>query len=288
MPTAQPELKPNRRGLWLAVAAVVALLALTTWDVVRQSGGGGGSAAELRRAAFDGDEGTVRRIIAAHPEWIDIVGSTNGQTRVLGGLYDKAMKSFGKSPSAVSPGDPDKYFQLLEGLGATPLFHAIVRKRLGTAMFLLEARANPSAMLVTGSPVVFTTVAVGDTNLMAELVRRGAKLDVLDKSSDMTLLHYAAMCQRPEMLTFLIERGLSANTTNRAGLTPMHFAVNFRKLPIVEILATNGADLTIASSRGETALDHAAKNATDSNGAAILAWLEAFASTNQAPAKPAP
>lgn len=286
MTDAQPEPKPARRGLWLAIVVVVGLLALTTWDVLRNSDRS--SPAALRRAAFDGDEATVRRLIAAHPEWIDSVGSTNGLAPVLGDLYGKAMKTFGKSPPSSSHSDPEKQFQQLEGLGATPLFHAVAGKRVSVAMILLEAQANPRAKLLYGWPVVFAAVAIGDINLMAELERRGAKLDVLETRSGMTLLHYAVYGQRPEMLNFLIERGLSVNATNRAGMTPLHFAVAIRKLPMVEFLATNGTDLTIASAGGDTAFDLALKNATDSTGIPILTWLEAFAATNRPPAKPAP
>lgn len=286
--TEQPAAPKHTRKLWVVAVVVVGLLALTTWDVVWRSGGGGGSAAQLRRAAFDGDEATVRRLITAHPEWIDSAGSTNGLTPMLGGLYDKTMKMLGRSPPSSSHGDPEKQFQELEGLGATPLFHAVVRKHVGSAMILLEARASPQAKLSYGWPVVSAAVAAGDTNLMAEMERRGAKLDELDKHSGMTLLHYAVYGQRPEMLSFLIAHGLSVNTTNRIGMTPLHLAVAIRKLPMVEFLATNGTDLTITSARGDTAFDLALKNATDSSGIPILTWLEAFTATNPSPAKPAP
>lgn len=284
----QPAVPKQARRLWPIAAVVAGLLALTTWDVVRRSGGGGGSAAQLRRAAFDGDEATVRRLIAAHPEWIDSVGSTNGQTPMFGNLYKKAMKSLGKSPSSSPHGDLEKQFQELEGLGATPLFHAVARKHAATAMILLEARASPRAKLSYGWPVVIAAVAVGNTNLMAEMEKRGASLQTLEARSGMTLLHYAVYGQRPEMLSFLIERGLSVNATNRLGMTPLHLAIAIRKLPMVEFLATNGADLTITSARGDTALDLALKTATDTSGISILNWLEAFTATNQPPAKPAP
>lgn len=114
MPTTQPDLKPNRRGLWLAVAVVVALLALASWVVLHNFDRS--SPAALRRAAFDGDQATVRRLITAHPEWIDSVVPTNGLAQMFSGLYDKAMKAVGK-PRPSSFGNPEREFREQEGLG---------------------------------------------------------------------------------------------------------------------------------------------------------------------------
>jgi hypothetical protein len=131
MTAAQTKPKPARRRLWLAVAVVASLLALTTWDALRNSGGN--SPAALRRAAFYGDEATVRRLIAAHPEWVDLPGSTNGQASMFGGLYGKTMKALGKAPptSATTRGDPETQFRELEAVGATPVWHALA----GTMQF---------------------------------------------------------------------------------------------------------------------------------------------------------
>ncbi|MEQ2010314.1 MAG: ankyrin repeat domain-containing protein [Limisphaerales bacterium] len=289
MTTAPPESKPTRRGVWLAVAVVVGLLALSTWDALRNSGRS--SPAALRRAAFDGDEATVRRIIAAHPEWIDLPGSTNGQTRVLGGLYEKAMKGLGKSPSAPSSSDPEHYFQQLERLGANALFHAVAKKHIGTAMILVEAGANPRMKLSTGESIVPMAAYVGDTKLMSALERRGANLNELQPGTGMTALHQAAYGQRPEMLLYLLGRGLSVNSTNRGGVTPLHIVAGHARLDFVQILVTNGADLTLTNRRGDTALDAArlrVLQGADSKAVAVVTWLEDFAATNQPPAKPAP
>ena len=274
----------------MTVAAVVALLALTTWDVLRNSDRS--SSAALRRAAFDGDEATVRRLIKAHPEWIDSIGSTNGQNRILGDLYDKAMKEFGKSPSAPSPIDPELHFQRLEGLGATSLFHAVVRKHVATAMMLLDAGAHARTKLSTGQSIVLSAIYVGDTNLLVALERRGANLNELDPGTSMTVLHHATFSQRPEALLYLLGRkNLLVNVTDRRGFTPLHYVAGSARLGFVQILVTNGADLTLTNGRGMTALDLARMRdaqSTDSNTVAVVDWLEAFAATNQPPAKPAP
>lgn len=290
MPTTTPEQKPNRRGLWLAVAVVVALLVLTTWDVVRNSDRS--SPAALRRAAFDGDEATVRRLLAAHPEWIDSVGSTNGLAPMFGGLYDKAMKSLGRSHPSGSRANPEVQFREMEGVGATPLWHALARTNIVTASFLVESGANVRVSLTTGFPIVCFAALVGDTNLLASLEKRGARLDVPEPIVRMTPLQYAVIGRSLPMLSFLAGRGLPLNETNRWGYTSLHYAANFSHLPMVEFLATNGADWTMRTKAGLTAFDMAWKNATNGSGHAdalvVATWLEAFAATNQPPAKPAP
>lgn len=289
MPDAQSTPKSTRRGLWLAVVVVIGLLALTTLDALRNSGGN--SPAALRRAAFDGDEVTVRRLISEHPEWIDIPGSTNGQTRVLGDFYDKAMKSLGKSAPPSSHGDPEQKFRNWEAFGPTPLFHAVAQKRIGTALILIEAGANTRTKLSTGQPIVTMAAYVGYTNLMSALQRRGANLHELEPGTGMTALHQAAYGERPGMLLYLIGRGLPVNSTNRGGVTPLHIVAGHARLDFMQLLVTNGADLTLTNRRGDTALDVARLrllHRADTNALAVVTWLEAYAATNPPSAKSAP
>ena len=289
MTTAASEPKPTRCGVWLAVAVVVGLLGLTTWDTLRNADRS--SPVALRRAAFDGDVATVRRLIKAHPEWIDSVGSTNGQTRVLGDLYDRAMKELGKAPSPSSYGVPEIHFKQLEGLGATPLLHAMEHNHVGTALVLIEAGANVRARSSGGMSPLHAALFHGDTNLFFAIEKRGARLDTVDPVSGWTPLHHASFGQRPEVLQLLIARGYPINATNRGGVGPLHIAAGRARLDLVQVLATNGADLTLVNGRGNTALEEARRRAlmtSNSNATAVVSWLEAYAATNQPPAKPPP
>lgn len=286
---AQSTPKSARRGLWLSIAVVGCLLGLTTWDVLRNSGGS--SPVALRRAAFDGDEATVRRLIAAHPEWIDLPGSTNAQMVMLSQFYSKAVEVIGKPTASTPTAGPETDFRELESLGATPLFHAVARKHLGTTRALTEARANVRAKLSTGLPLVILAAYLGDTNLLSVLEARGATLGERDPVYARSLLHHAVYSGQEEVLRFLLARGHSVNQTNSTGDTPLHFAVVYGRLSFVQLFATNGADLAIANSLGQTALDvarHRATKISHGNRAAIVTWLEAYTATNQPPAKPVP
>ncbi|KAF0174938.1 MAG: ankyrin repeat protein [Limisphaerales bacterium] len=280
--------KPTRK-LWLLSAVIAGLLALTTWDVLRNSSGS--SPAALRRAAFEGDEATVRRLIAAHPQWINSVGSTNGRTSALTSHFTKIKRELGLTTSSRASGDREGLFRELEGAGSTPLFNAMAARHVGLAMTLIESGADPSVKLARGWPLVFAAAQIGDTNLMTAMMKRGVRLDVLEPGSGMTILHNAAFSQKPEMLSFLIAHGLSVNATNYRGVTPLDIAIGRSKLDLVQVLATNGADLEPNPARGYDALEAARRQAsskTDPNATAVVTWLEAFIATNQPTAKPAP
>ncbi len=296
----EPESPPTpRRRPWPVALALVGFLALTTWDVLRNAKGN--SPVALRRAAFDGDDATVRRLIAAHPEWVDSVGSTNRSTSVVGSLYEKAMQAIGKSPGTSPREDLESQFQEAEGLGATPLFLAIVQKHLGIAMILLDAGANPRVKLVPGQSMVPFAVYLADTNLVAALERRGANLKEVEPHSARSLLHLAVEGGEHggevEMIQFLLARGLPVNVMKHGGTTPLHIAASRSRLDLVQLLVANGADLTSVNARGETALDVARSSGlrkgkdpsrVNTHALAVVTWLEAFTATNQPPANPPP
>lgn len=293
MTAAKPEPKPARRGLWLVVV-VIGLLAVTTWDVLRNSNHS--SPAALRRAAFDGDEATVRRLVKAHPEWIDSVGSAKAPTSAAGGLLEVTLIALGKpAPSPTSPeGVREELFLELEASGSTPLMHAATRKHLGVARLLVDAGANLRADRWSGWPLVALAryaTELGNTNFLVALKARGAMLHSGETEYEWGLLHAAVQSGRAEVLRFLIAHGHSVNGRDRSGGTPLHLAVHFSRLDLVQMLATNGADLSLVAFFRGTPLDEARKAAAtnpSSNATAVATWLEAFAATNQPPAKPAP
>lgn len=214
MPTNEPELKPKPRGLWIAIAVVVALLALTTWDVVRNADRS--SPAALRRAAFDGDEATVRRIITAHPEWIDSVGSHQAGSFTT--LVDSGRVFLEPTgPPPYYPPGSGQLFRLLEAHGSTALHHALANSQSRTAMALIEAGANVSATLTNGFPVIAVAIQCGDTNVIAAMQRRGVRLDAVDTLTMLPPLHLAARSHQIKMVNYLLKHGAPINGTNQFG-----------------------------------------------------------------------
>ncbi|MEQ2008746.1 MAG: ankyrin repeat domain-containing protein, partial [Limisphaerales bacterium] len=240
---------PPRRKFWPVAVVVVALLALTTWDALRSIGGSHGEA--LRRAAFNGDEAAVRRIVAAHPECID---SVNRSAAVLQGLREGAAR-FGVSRPAPEQWSKDAGFEFFETISPTALFLAVQRTNLTVAKFLVDSGANVN-VFPKGNPLSFTAMLVTrDTNFLAMLVKHGAKINVQDPVALYTLFHLAAHYpQKPEMHQFLLESGVPINARSHDGSTALFLAVSWDRPVLVQFLLENGADWTMADRLGRTPL----------------------------------
>jgi len=75
------------------------------------------------------------------------------------------------------------------------------------------------------------------------------ELSAADESGD-TALHVAAAKGRREIVTFLVERGVSPNVPNKAGSTPLHKAALSNQLWIVQYLLKHGGSATIKNNAG--------------------------------------
>lgn len=278
--------------MWLVVVIVGGLLALSTWQTVRTAGEN--SAGALRRAAFDGDEAKVRRIIAAHPEWIDSTGSTNTQIHPSPSIGEIIKIALGKPapPPSSSAGRHEEEFRAIEASGATALVHAVMQKQDRVAHLLLNSGASVRVNDQYGNPLVAYVVWQCDTNLLASFEAHGAMRHAIERGFESQLLHRAVHGGRVEMIQHMMRRGAHLlEATNSAGGTPLWLAIAYHRVDLVQLLATNGANLTCVPARGETALQVARQMAStypSSNATAVVTWLEAYTATNQPIAKPVP
>lgn len=85
----------------------------------------------------------------------------------------------------------------------------------------------------------------------------GVIIDTVDKNG-MSALMYAAQHGSTEIVEQLISRGAKINVQNRYGDTALMLAVKGNHLEIVKKLLDNGADVNIAADSGHTALIYAA------------------------------
>lgn len=69
-----------------------------------------------------------------------------------------------------------------------------------------------------------------------------------------TVLHYAAIRNKPQLVRILIDKGADINVQSKYKRTALHYAAMFEHSDIVRILVEAGADSTVVDERGCFAL----------------------------------
>ena len=141
----------------------------------------------------------------------------------------------------------------------------------GTTQGAATARPQAEAEPIKPSPVALAeplslhaVVAKGDFENARKLVEQGADVEAKDPGTGASVLHYAVMRGNPEILQFLLGRGVDVNSRTRNGTTPLHTAVLYNRYEVAEMLLNKGADVGAKSTSGATplAIATAAKNRT--------------------------
>ncbi len=89
---------------------------------------------------------------------------------------------------------------------------------------------------------------------VAELLKRGARVDDVDKAG-WTPLHFATFFStETEVMTALLDAGAAVNARNDRGITALYFAAATGHEAQVRLLLARGADRSIASKAGWTPL----------------------------------
>jgi len=86
------------------------------------------------------------------------------------------------------------------------------------------------------------------TEIGADINIRNAK----DKNN--TALHYAANSGSVDIITLLLDKGMSVNLTNTQDSTPLHFSAQFGHLEATKALVERGAAINSTDKNGDTPL----------------------------------
>ena len=138
----------------------------------------------------------------------------------------------------------------------------------------LEAGADPNAADLLGetatdhkfSPLCIAAIR-GHLEVVDALAAAGAKVDWRDPLYGATALHKAAINGHSDVVISLAGWGAAVDARRSSGETPLHRAIEGlapeRVLPTVKALLEAGADTSIASADGETAVQLAERLARD-------------------------
>lgn len=198
---------------------------------------------------------------------VDLNARTAADTNVLEELVFKA----GNRPldftitqlegRNVSITDPDEIRKII---GTHPddefaLYYA-------TALFVLGKGADPDDLNKNGQSAVFTATGEGADWLIELLILHGANLNIKDNWG-LTPLHFACRLGYPETAKALLKGGAFTDPQDDFGFTPAFEAAAGKHLPVLEVLACNGADFELGLTKaykenpaGTTPLKYAEKH----------------------------
>jgi ankyrin repeat protein len=174
-----------------------------------------------------------------------------------------------------------------DAFGNTILTAATIGNDLETIRTLVDAGVNVNAAGVTGMTPLIVAAYQGNTAAVKLLLAKGAKVNAVaakpnlfpidePKSgpialSQITPLLAGTASRSTETVRALLDAGANINAKDGRGMTALMVAVatNHQNPAIIRMLVDRGADATVQSAAGETAVDWARKLAV-SHGVEIL------------------
>ncbi|RGP77704.1 ankyrin repeat domain-containing 52 [Fusarium longipes] len=126
------------------------------------------------------------------------------------------------------------------------------------AMDLLMAAGSSISSIISshGETLLNNALARDHTQIISLLMDKGVSLTTPDKDGFQALI-YAAAYGHSKLIELFVQRGASTSVTDKHGLTPLHHACRYGHIDIVKILLDSGSDLMSLDSNGLTCLHHA-------------------------------
>lgn len=108
---------------------------------------------------------------------------------------------------------------------------------------------------------LFDAVKKNDISSVKKIISSGISLDIQEKDTGRTALHYAAEKGFKEIAELFLENRVNPGIRMAAGLNlPIHLAAHYGHLNMIQLLVSKGADIHSVNGRTETPLFLAAQN----------------------------
>ncbi|CAH8655158.1 unnamed protein product [Schistosoma rodhaini] len=141
----------------------------------------------------------------------------------------------------------------------TPLHVACLTGTPELIAVLLSCKANPNLPARDGYTALHIACKEGRHDLLGQLLEAGADLNARTKKG-FTALHLAAKRGHVKVAKQLIQaQPKSVNAIGQNDLTPLHIATHYNRLPVVQLLLDNNAQVDCRAGNGYTSLHMAAK-----------------------------
>ena len=125
--------------------------------------------------------------------------------------------------------------------GRAALHWAVQEARLEVIDLLLSAGADPNEAVVVvpeglyDNTILGLAAADGRGDVISKLLAGGAKIDTTDRDG-LTALHWAAIFNRPEAVSALLAAGASPAARDKRGLRPLDHARRRRRVRVIRLL----------------------------------------------------
>ena len=131
--------------------------------------------------------------------------------------------------------------------GATPLMEAAYEGDLAKARLALKAHADVKAKNLYGVDAMQLAAEGGNTALIELLLKAGAEANTANPDGE-TALHLVARTGNVDAAKLLLKAGAKVDAREKfGGQTPLMWAAARRHAPMVELLASSGADVNAHS-----------------------------------------
>jgi hypothetical protein len=117
-----------------------------------------------------------------------------------------------------------------------------------------EPAVKPTPVALVAPTSLHGLVAKGDFEAARKLIEQGADIEAKDPGTGASVLHYAVMRGNPDILQYLLSKGVDVNSRTKNGTTPLHTAVLYNRYEVAEMLLNKGADVDAKSGSGATPL----------------------------------
>ena len=216
--------------------------------------------AELRGAAYAGDEGMVRLILGsqtANPNSTDAQNRTALFWAALRG--HKAIVKLLVETGQVNIDSKDNYGQTPLSIAALRGHEAVVKLLVETGLVDIDSEDN------YGRTPLWWAADQQNEAIVRLLVKMGVKVDLKDSHGGQTPLSQAACVGNEAVVELLLATGqVDINSKNSIGRTPLYLAVRNKREAVVKLLLETGqVDIDAKDNNGQTPLLWATKNKQD-------------------------
>ncbi len=134
--------------------------------------------------------------------------------------------------------------------GMTPLFHAILAKKIENIKFLLAQGANPNHCALNLNTPLLIACQEGFFPAIRQLLRAGADINKRGTVEQVTPLFISLEHESDEISLYLMMKGADCSTKTRGGSSIAHSAARTGKSSVLRFLSSKGISLCEPNAQG--------------------------------------